>query len=142
MMNIYTSTNKLQNDVLNVGLSLLVSIPQCNYVIIYIAIVIMNSPLTEKHNVLQHQISIHPRGMCQGQIQGVDDVSLGMMMFLGQIKKVPSNISILIKHESCLSVCLFVRVFRSHQKSQAHEILALGLIWANLKHVEARFLKF
>ena len=33
-MNIYSSTNKLQNDVLNVGLSLLVSIPQCNYVII------------------------------------------------------------------------------------------------------------
>ena len=33
----------------------------------------------------------------------------------------------------------FVRVFQSHQKSQGHEILALGLIWANLKHVEARF---
>ena len=51
-------------------------------------------------------------------------------------------ISILIKHESCLSVCLFVRVFRSHQKSQGHEILALGLIWANLKHDGARFSKF
>ena len=36
-------------------------------------------------------------------------------------------------------VCLFVRVFQSHQKSQIHEILVLGLIWANLKHVEARF---
>ena len=46
-------------------------------------------------------------------------------------------LSILIDHESCLSVCLFVRVFRSHQKSQAHEILALDLIWANLKHDEA-----
>ena len=51
------------------------------------------------------------------------------------------HLSILIKHESCLSVCLSVRVFRSHQKSQGHEILALGLIWANLKHDEARFSK-
>ena len=34
------------------------------------------------------------------------------------------------------------RVFRSHQKSQCREILALGLIWANLKHDEARFSKF
>ena len=42
---------------------------------------------------------------------------------------VPSWPSILIKHESCL----FVHVIRSHQKSQLHEILALGLIWANLK---------
>ena len=33
-MNIYSSTYKLQNDVLNVDLSLLVSIPECNYVII------------------------------------------------------------------------------------------------------------
>ena len=41
----------------------------------------------------------------------------------------------------CLSVCLF-RVFRSHQKSQSHEILALGLIWANLKHDEDRSFKF
>ena len=31
-----------------------------------------------------------------------------------------------------LSVCLSVRVFRRHQKSQGHEILALGLLWANL----------
>ena len=41
-----------------------------------------------------------------------------------------------------LSVCVSVHVFRSHQKSQGHEILALGLIWANLKHDEARFSKF
>jgi len=41
-----------------------------------------------------------------------------------------------------MSVCLSVHVFRSHQKSQGHEILALGLIWANLKHDEARFSKF
>ena len=27
----------------------------------------------------------------------------------------------------------FVRVFQSHQKSQAHDILALGLLWANFK---------
>ena len=47
-----------------------------------------------------------------------------------------------IKKESCVSVCVFVRVFRSHQKSQAHDILALGLIWANLKHDEAQFSKF
>ena len=33
----------------------------------------------------------------------------------------------------------FVHIFRSHQKSQVHEILALGLIWASLKHDEARF---
>ena len=39
-------------------------------------------------------------------------------------------------------VCVSVHVFRSHQKSQGHEILALGLIWANLKHDEARFLNF
>ena len=34
------------------------------------------------------------------------------------------------------------RVFQSHQKSQGHEISALGLIWANLDHYEARFSKF
>ena len=39
-------------------------------------------------------------------------------------------------------VCVSVHVFRSHQKSQAHEILTLGLIWANLDHHEARFPKF
>ena len=33
------------------------------------------------------------------------------------------------------------RVFLSHQKFQLHEILALGLIWANLKHDESRFSK-
>ena len=33
----------------------------------------------------------------------------------------------------------FVRVFRSHQKSQAHDILGLGQIWANIKHNGARF---
>ena len=37
---------------------------------------------------------------------------------------------------------MYVRDFQSHQKSQIHEILALGLIWANLKHDEARFSKF
>ena len=36
----------------------------------------------------------------------------------------------------------FVHVFRSHQKSQFHEILALSLIWAILNHYEARFSKF
>ena len=46
-------------------------------------------------------------------------------------------LSILIKHESCL----FVHVFRSHQKTQGHDILAQGLIWANLKHDEAQFLR-
>ena len=30
-------------------------------------------------------------------------------------------------------VCVCVNVFQSHQKYQIHEILALGLIWANLK---------
>ena len=53
-----------------------------------------------------------------------------------------NKLSILIKHESCVSVCLFVRVFQSHQKTQGHEILALGLIWPNLKQDEARFSKF
>ena len=33
-MNIYSTTNKLQNDLSNVDLSLLVSISSCNYVII------------------------------------------------------------------------------------------------------------
>ena len=48
-----------------------------------------------------------------------------------------------MKHESCVCVCLCVRLFRSHhQKSQHHEILALGLIWANFKHDEARFFHF
>ena len=37
---------------------------------------------------------------------------------------------------------MFVRVFQSHQKSQGHEILTIGLIWANLKHDEAQFSKF
>ena len=35
-----------------------------------------------------------------------------------------------------------VHVFRSHQKPQAHKMLALGLIWTNLKHDKARFSKF
>ena len=39
-------------------------------------------------------------------------------------------------------VCVFVRIFQSHQKSQGHEILALELIWAILDHYEARFSKF
>ena len=51
------------------------------------------------------------------------------------------NKSILIKHESCLSVCVSVHVFRSRQKSQAHEILALGLIWAILDHYELLIFK-
>ena len=50
-------------------------------------------------------------------------------------------LSILIKHESCRFVCLST-FFLSHQKSQGHEILALGLLWANLDHYEARFSKF
>ena len=50
--------------------------------------------------------------------------------------------SILIKQESCLSVCVSVHVFRSHQKSQIHDIFALCLIWANLKHDQTRFSKF
>ena len=50
--------------------------------------------------------------------------------------------SILLKHESCLSLCLFVYVFQSHKNSQLHEILALGLIQTNLIHDEARFSKF
>ena len=45
----------------------------------------------------------------------------------GKQPSINNDSSILIKHESCL----FVRVFRSHQKSQGHEILALGLIGAN-----------
>ena len=43
-----------------------------------------------------------------------------------------------IKKESCVSVCVFVRVFRSHKKPQRHEILVLGVFWANLKYDEAR----
>ena len=54
-----------------------------------------------------------------------------------------AHFSILIKHECCVSVCLSIcAVFLSHQKSQLHEILAQGVIWANLKHDEARFSKF
>ena len=41
-----------------------------------------------------------------------------------------------------LSVCLSVHVFLSHQKSQLHEILAQGVIWAWFEHDEARFLNF
>ena len=39
-------------------------------------------------------------------------------------------------------VKMFVRVFRSNQKSQTYELLALGLLWANLDHYDARFSKF
>ena len=39
------------------------------------------------------------------------------------------------------SLQTFYRQYNT-QKSQGHEILALGLIWANLKHDEARFSKF
>ena len=49
------------------------------------------------------------------------------------------SIFYIIKHEC---VCLLLSVFRSHQKSQGHEILALALIWASLNHYEARFSKF
>ena len=35
---------------------------------------------------------------------------------------------------------MIVHVFQSHQKSQYREILAQGIIRANLKHDEARFL--
>ena len=38
-----------------------------------------------------------------------------------------------------LRVYVFVHVFQSHQMSQGHEILALGLLWANLKHDEPDF---
>ena len=41
----------------------------------------------------------------------------------------------IIKHKSCLSV----HIFLSHHKPQPWEILALGLIWTNLKDDEARF---
>ena len=41
----------------------------------------------------------------------------------------------------CVSVCLST-FFLSHQKSQLHEILAQGVIWAWLEHDEARFSKF
>ena len=37
---------------------------------------------------------------------------------------------------------LSVIVFQSHQKSQGHEMLALRLIWANLKYDEAEILIF
>ena len=40
-----------------------------------------------------------------------------------------------------MCVCV-LSVFRTHQKSYGHDILALGLIWANLKHDDARFSKF
>ena len=39
-------------------------------------------------------------------------------------------------------VCVSVRVFRGHQKSQVHDILALGLIWIHLKTWGPRFSKF
>ena len=38
-----------------------------------------------------------------------------------------------------VSVCMFVNVF--HQKSQLYEMLAQVVIWANVKHDEARLLK-
>jgi len=51
--------------------------------------------------------------------------------------------SILIKHESCLSVCLFVcSRFPKRPKVPGSWTLAGGLLWTNLKHVEARFSKF
>ena len=52
------------------------------------------------------------------------------------------TIAIYIYKTWILCVCLSVTSFRSHQKCQGHEILALGLIWTNLKHDEARFFKF
>ena len=42
----------------------------------------------------------------------------------------------------CLSVCLSVNDFLSHQTPQFHEILCLDLFWANLGHEKARFSKF
>ena len=58
------------------------------------------------------------------------------------LKKCHTSIHVPIKHESCMSVCLCFclcfHVFRTHQKSQLHKILAQGVIWANLKHDEVR----
>ena len=43
------------------------------------------------------------------------------------------SLSTLIKHyDSCLSICLSGHIFVSQQKSQHHEILAPGVIWAKL----------
>ena len=39
----------------------------------------------------------------------------------------------------CVSVCVSVHVFQSHQKSQLQDIFAQGVSWANLKHNDARF---
>ena len=39
-------------------------------------------------------------------------------------------------------VCLSVRVFLSHQKTQLDDILAQCIIWANIKHDEARSFNF
>ena len=39
-------------------------------------------------------------------------------------------------------VSVFVHFSLGYQKSQRHDILALGVIWANLKHDETQFLNF
>ena len=49
------------------------------------------------------------------------------------------NLYLLNMNLVCLSVCLSVRVLRSHQKSKHHDILAQCVIWAWLAHDVARF---
>ena len=54
-------------------------------------------------------------------------------------------LSLLIKHESCLSVCGFVCYLFSEatrKESQHHDILALGIIGARFGHDEAHFFMF
>ena len=48
--------------------------------------------------------------------------------------------SILIKHESCVCVCLLpVSEATKSATVDGHEILALGQFWTNLKHDKALF---
>ena len=57
--------------------------------------------------------------------------NMGEILFWGREDEV-DVISILIKHESCMFVCLSVCVFRSYQKSEYHEILAQGIVWGEV----------
>jgi len=82
-----------------------------------------------------------------------------MYIFLASVKicSIPSNISSmshsLNSFQSTFSTCFLIYTYKtwilyvclfafSKKKSQAHEILALGLLWANFDHYDARFSKF
>ena len=63
-------------------------------------------------------------------------------MFVTPLNRQHKCQSLLLKHETCCLCMCVRRVFRSHQKSQRHEILGLPNLGQLKKHDEVRFFSF